>query len=223
MVARTLAGLVVAMASASLLHAQDMPLSQILIDGEGWTKGMGKPAEVFSHSDGPIDVVGAEKVMHFEQYVIGSRKFHVFYSSFWKPIQSGKRTAGVVTPDGGTVYIAGDEGFIWGYQVKERGELVHGHPYCAVRVPFTGGIRGKVDPINQPSRVSAMTVDNDGRIYAATPLGVQVFDPTGRLCGVLTPAASGKVEHMAFEGDHLAVWIGEDKFVRKLNTTGLAP
>jgi hypothetical protein len=52
---------------------------------------------------------------------------------------------------------------------------------------------------------------------------VQVFDPTGRLCGVLAPAAPGKVDHMAFEGDRLAVWIGETKYERKLNTAGVGP
>ena len=30
-----------------------------------------------------------------------------------------------------------------------------------------------------------MTSDTLGRYYVTTALGVQVFDPTGRLCGVL--------------------------------------
>ena len=30
-----------------------------------------------------------------------------------------------------------------------------------------------------------MTAGSAGRLYAATPVGVQVFDPTGRLSGVL--------------------------------------
>ena len=51
-------------------------------------------------------------------------------------------------------------------------------------------------------------------------IGVQVFDPTGRLCGVLTPAAPGRPEHLAFEGDRLTLWVGDTKYARKLNTRG---
>ena len=69
--------------------------------------------------------------------------------------------------------------------------------------------------------VTGLVVDRDGRIYAATDIGVQVFDPTGRLCGVLTPAAPGRPEFLAFEGDKLTHWIGDTKYERKLNTTGV--
>ena len=44
----------------------------------------------------------------------------------------------------------------------------------------------------------------DGRIYAATEIGVQVFDPTGRLCGVLTPARAAPRSAYAPEATRLA-------------------
>jgi enterochelin esterase family protein len=75
--------------------------------------------------------------------------------------------------------------------------------------------RGK-DGIN----VTGLATDTDGRIYAATEIGVQVFDPIGRLCGVMTPAAPGRPESMAFEGEQLTLWIGDVKYTRKLNATG---
>lgn len=68
--------------------------------------------------------------------------------------------------------------------------------------------------------MTSLATDKDGRVYAAADIGVQVFDPTGRLCGVLTPAALGKPEQLAFEGDTLTVWIGDAKYERKLNTRG---
>lgn len=63
-------------------------------------------------------------------------------------------------------------------------------------------------------------MDNDGRIYAATPLGVQVFDPTGRLCGVMAAPAAGLMHSLAFEGDQLVAWVGDVKYARKLRTAG---
>jgi enterochelin esterase family protein len=68
--------------------------------------------------------------------------------------------------------------------------------------------------------VLGLTTDKDGRIYAATEIGVQVFDPTGRLCGVMT-TPKGKAEWFVFEGDTLTLWIGETKYARKLRTAGV--
>lgn len=83
----------------------------------------------------------------------------------------------------------------------------HPAPYCPLRrKPGSPGVD-----------VTALTVDRDGRIYAATNLGIQVFDPTGRLCGVLT-TPPGRVEQMAFENDQLTLWIGPVKYTRRLNT-----
>ena len=66
---------------------------------------------------------------------------------------------------------------------------------------------------------TALCEDKEGRIYAATPIGIQVFDPTGRLCGVTT-APAGRADFMTFEGDQLTLWIGDTKYARKLNTQG---
>lgn len=86
----------------------------------------------------------------------------------------------------------------------------HPAPYCPLRVkPGSPGVD-----------VTALTVDREGRLYAATSLGIQVFDPTGRLCGVLTTPA-GRVDVLAFENDQLTLWIGEQKYTRRLNTRGV--
>lgn len=97
----------------------------------------------------------------------------------------------------GAAQVHGPEGSIFGRE----------NEYCPLRIrrgDRTGGC-------------TALCVDRDGRVYAATPLGVQVFDPTGRLCGV-TAAPQGRVEYMDFEGDKLTLWIGDTKHMRKLNT-----
>jgi sugar lactone lactonase YvrE len=72
--------------------------------------------------------------------------------------------------------------------------------------------------------VSALLLDPAGRLYAATPNDLQVFDPTGRLSGVLTLPEKGKrVEILRWEGpknDVLAAWSGEQKWTRKMNPKG---
>jgi sugar lactone lactonase YvrE len=214
---RNLIALAILLSLAPFVRAQDMPLSQILIDGEAWKKTTGQPpasAFAFKSEETPSG--------KRQEYTIGSRKFTGIdtpeSSKETKYQRHGVPTAGFVSRDGGTVFIGHDTGYIWAYQVQSDGALMHGHPYCPVRAQME---RRKTDPTTSSSRVSSMTGDKDGRIYAATPLGVQVFDPTGRLCGVLTPAAPGKSEHLAFEGDKLTLWIGDTKYERKLNTSGV--
>lgn len=203
-----------------LASGQDMPLSQILIDGEGWKKSSGKPP-AFAFAYRVVEMRMMNQILERETYTIGERTFRHIKDQGKNTPESSKHgvpTAGVVSLDGGTVFIGHETGYIWAYQAKTDGTLSNGHPYCPVRVP-----RGeeKSGPDAEPSHVSSMTGDKDGRIYAATPLGVQVFDPTGRLCGVLTPAAPGKAEYLTFEGEKLTLWIGDTKYERKLNTSGV--
>lgn len=219
---RNLTALTFLFSLAPIAQTQDMPLAQILIEGEGWKKGEGKPPQpAFAFRLVENNITNLNLV--HERYTIGEKRFHSCFDrdeilpEFKK---HGLPTAGFVSRDGSTVFIGRDTGYIWAYQVGEDGLLMPGQPYCPVRVQKG---RGKTDPNASTSLVTSMTGDKDGRIYAATPLGVQVFDPTGRLCGVLTPAAPGKPEHLSFEGDKLTLWIGDTKYERKLNTTGVKP
>ncbi len=163
--------LVLAVGSPSF--AQDMPLSQILIDGEGWKK---------------VDVPNA------------------------KPKRSPGRVM-TFSPDGGTMFEQAvlNEPFLRATPVVEGGDV----NFRATRYAPLRTRRGE-----SAITVTGLATDRDGRIYAATDIGVQVFDPTGRLCGVLTPAAEGKPEYLAFEADKLTLWIGDTKYTRNLNTTG---
>lgn len=164
--------------------AQDMPLSQILIDGEGWKK---------------VENAPRPKGLGYSNTATASKA--------WV-------TASVHSADGMTKYFAvRDKKYLWAEQVSKDGPLavVPAAPYAPLRTK-----RGE-----KFIRVTDLTADGDGRIYAATEIGVQVFDPTGRLCGVLTPAAPGAPEYMAFEGDKLTIWVGNTKYARKLNTEGV--
>jgi hypothetical protein len=170
-VVRILAALALFSAAIGPAAAQDMPLSQILIDGEGWKK---------------VDAPDA------------------------KPKRAGDVTTH--SPDGGTVFsVISGEPFLRAAPVVEGG----GAPFPARYAPLRTR-RGEI-----AIEVTGLATDREGRIYAATEIGVQVFDPTGRLCGVLTPAAPGKPEAMKFEGDTLTLWVGDAKYTRKLRTEGV--
>ncbi|AMV29786.1 hypothetical protein VT84_35665 [Gemmata sp. SH-PL17] len=165
---RYLTPVVLVLAASSTSVAQDMPLAQILIDGEGWKKAeQPKPRA----ANGPV---------------------------------------ATRSPDGSTTFRWVPAGrFIEARQTQAPGS----QPYIDY-----GPLRPKYGETT--IEVTGLTTDRDGRIYAATEIGVQVFDPTGRLCGVLTPAAPGKPKHLVFEGDQLTLWIGDTKYTRKLNTAG---
>ena len=69
-----------------------------------------------------------------------------------------------------------------------------------------------------------MTSDTLGRYYVASALGVQVFDPTGRLCGVLPKPQPGKpLTSCGFAGanrEYLYVTNGDKIFRRKVQAVG---
>jgi hypothetical protein len=156
-------------ASASVL-AQDMPLSQILIAGEGWKK-VENPG---------TRVVSAPVLTHSPD---GSTAFR------WLPASGNFIEARQTGASDAQPYVA----------------------YCPLRLK-----RGE-----KTIDVAGLATDKDGRIYAATELGVQVFDPTGRMCGVLTPAAPGKPTAIVFEDNTLTLWIDGTKYTRKLRTEGV--
>ena len=65
-----------------------------------------------------------------------------------------------------------------------------------------------------------MAADWRGRYYVTSALGIQVFDPTGRLCGVLDkPQPSKPLSSCTLagaQGDTLFVTNGDKIFSRKL-------
>src|SRR5579871_5234364 len=155
-----------AILTANRAIAQDMPLSQILIEGEGWHQGSGEDLTA---------ILQVKKIPDVE-----------------------KPTCHMYSPDGGTLFVGSEIGtYIWAFRVEKDGSLTAGQPYCPLRV-----LPGQK---NMP--VSKLAIDGVGRIYAATSVGIQVFDPTGRLCGVIDNPPSGPVEDMdcVVKNDQLCV------------------
>ncbi len=73
------------------------------------------------------------------------------------------------------------------------------------------------------SGVGEMAVDQEGRLYVTSKIGVQVLDQLGRVNLILTRASNISASGITFGGpmlDHIYVTCGEKVFRRKLNTIG---
>lgn len=117
----------------------------------------------------------------------------------------------VVSPDGGTL-VVGEAGgsHLVSFRIKKDGRLDARERYAPLRTRP-----------GQPSGVRQLTFDGSGRLYAATREGVQVFDPTGRLSGVLLSPARDGVKAVALSGDRLYVVCDGKIWWRKTRTRGL--
>src|SRR6185295_9736350 len=89
---------------------------------------------------------------------------------------------------GGSTLLVGDaaERYVWAFRIEKDGSIGPGDRYCRLRVPKDDRLKKEWPATAGRSETSALTVDGAGRFYAATSIGIQVFDPTGRLCGVMT-------------------------------------
>ena len=116
--------------------------------------------------------------------------------------------------DGGTL-VVGDasDKYLYAFRVGKDGDLDAQDRYY----PFW--VRPK-----EPSDNAGLTLDAAGRAYATSREGVQVFDPTGRLSGVLVAPERAALGGVAFGGadlDRLYVACGGKVYVRKLLAKGV--
>lgn len=237
--------------------AQDMPLSQILIDGQGWhvvadgfasvramaadNKGrvvlydyegkglvalhpglrLPKVGKVTSLAFGPDGALYAyqgrilkildDKVTEVARGIAVRRLLvtpsgqiyctdrdsgavHLITADGKKTVaEKGKTRCGglALWRDGGTLVLGPRQGkHLWALRVEKDGSLKYKEAYYELRVP----------PYKDATGVYGLTRDGAGRIYAATDLGVQVFDTSGRLSGVL-PLPGGAIPHTLAFGD----------------------
>jgi enterochelin esterase family protein len=91
--------------------------------------------------------------------------------------------------DQGTLAVSESGGdAVWMFRVNPDGSLDAKMPSMTLRLPIDPKGEFKFNeppPYQSASRGDGMAVDKSGRYYVTSALGVQIFDPTGRLCGVL--------------------------------------
>lgn len=239
---RLMIALATVLALTPPLVAQDIPLSKILVEKQPWREAATDVARVtFLEADPgggiliyqgvPTAVIGAtgkmEKVpkgltLGRDQTTVTTRAGLSFAIAGKKVVANvggttdAARLDGLVAPscltlwpDDGHLVIGESAGaWLWAVRIEVDGKLGPGDRYYSLRTRP-----------GEALRVTAMTMDAGGLLYACTPLGIQVFDPTGRLSGVV--AAPAKEEMTAItiggeNGDLLFVACGDKVYARKI-------
>jgi gluconolactonase len=179
--------------SAGCVVAQDMPLHEIIKAGESW-----RTASKFVPPEPTLYTVDTKA----KTVVRDQKKYEV---SFAEPSCTAHW-------HNGSTLLVGDAGgkHVWAFRIEQDGSLKAGDKYIALRVR-----KGETR-----SEVSALCVDRSQRVYAATKEGIQIFDPTGRMCGVITSPTIEKITGLTFIGNELYAVAGGKTFVRTMTAEG---
>ena len=120
-----------------------------------------------------------------------------------------------LSPDQGTLIVSEYKGTnVWAYRVNPDGSLDAGAPYMELRTPV-----GKPD-----SGGDGATTDAAGRYYVTSHLGIQMFDSTGRMGGIIAKPTNKGCVSVAFAGpnlEYLYACASDKVFRRKLKVKGV--
>lgn len=130
-----------------------------------------------------------------------------------------------LSPDGGTLAVsASGDRVSWTFRVNAGGELDAKMPTMPMRMPIDPDGEFQFNsppPYLAASRGDGMTVDRAGRYYVTSAVGVQVFDSTGRPCGVIAhPSPGSPLTSCTIGGpnhDELFVTCGKTVYRRRLS------
>ncbi len=122
-----------------------------------------------------------------------------------------------LSPDEQTLAVSDHGGkHVWTWRVEKDGALTAATPYMTMQLTT-----GKAEAFGD-----GMTTEEKGRWFVTTDLGIQVFDPAGRLAGIIAkPTLTSKIVSVEFAGkdhDTLFVAAGDKIFSRKLQVKGTA-
>jgi len=123
----------------------------------------------------------------------------------------------ILWPGQGTlVTTAGPDAWLWTFRIEQDGSLSFKEKYYGpLRLEFT-------DP--NPG-TDGMTVDAAGRLYVASRAGLQMFDPTGRMGGVILKPQQKSLSNVTFAGPELSylyVTSTDKVYRRKTKTKGVS-
>jgi sugar lactone lactonase YvrE len=126
--------------------------------------------------------------------------------------------------DGGTLVVSDYRGVrTWMFRVTPEDGLDAKTPTMAMRLPVNPEGEWQFHqppPYAETSRGDGLAVDRGGRWYVTSAVGVQVFDPTGRLSGVLpAPRPDKPLTSCILAGpdrNHLYITNGDTIWRRKL-------
>ncbi len=121
-----------------------------------------------------------------------------------------------LSPDQGTLFVSDYGGTnIWAFRIEADGRLSAKAPYMTMRAP--------VDR-QESAFGDGMATDSVGRYYVASAVGVQIFDPTGRMCGVLPKPQNRGLSSVMLAGpklEYLYITCSDKVYRRKTKATGV--
>ncbi len=106
--------------------------------------------------------------------------------------------------------------WVWSFQVQPDGSLAHGQAFHHLETADD----------SSSTNADGMTVDNEGHLYVATRLGLQVCDAPGRVVAILRKPQNGALSNAVFAGkdlDWLYVTAGDKVFRRHMRRKGVWP
>lgn len=133
-----------------------------------------------------------------------------------KVVASGFLPNGVIlTPDEGTLVVTDSRApHLWAFRVEPDGSLKFKDRYYGpLQTPVGRDTAGS----------DGMTVDKDGHLYVATHLGIQMFDPTGRLGGTIAKPQNKFLANVVFGGpkfEYLYATCSDKVYRRRTKTAG---
>ncbi|QEH32695.1 Gluconolactonase precursor [Aquisphaera giovannonii] len=189
---------------------------------ETWSgQRLNSPNDIVARSDGllyfsdpPYGVQPAERSLHFQGVYIldldaeGPARTRLVADDFEKP------NGLAFSPDEGTLYVCDTARYhIRAFDVQADGTFR----------PGSGRVVARMDP-DEPGGPDGMKVDREGRLYVAVAQGVWVFEPSGKLLGILaTPKRPANLAWCGGDGRELFLCIGEEVYRTRLEVAGILP
>src|SRR4051812_6076540 len=123
-----------------------------------------------------------------------------------------------LSPDHSILYVSDYGGTnVWAFKVNGDGTLTDKKPLMTMKAPA-----------DKPAVAGGdgLTVDSDGRVYVTSALGLQVFEASGKLVGVMAKRGTGPLVSAGFGGkdlNYLYLANGDKIYRRKVTTHGARP
>ncbi len=121
-----------------------------------------------------------------------------------------------LSPDQGSLFVSDYGGkYVWAFRIETDGTLLYPQNYMTMRTP---------DDKPDVAKGDGMATDAEGRYYVTSAVGLQMYDPTGRMGGVIVKPQDAGLVSAVFGGPDLAylyVACGDKIYRRKTKSKGV--